>query len=670
MNSKTSSHRIRAVVKNDLKRFWVISLAAFVSLFIASGVMVITNMGDLDEIAGLIYSFNNMESFTYMWIAAVIPIASALCCFHYLHRVNEVSAYHSLPVTRKDLFLGHAIAGYLLSVVPVILNQLILLILARPVRTEITDPTGAVETVNGFARSGIIYTCLLMMLIMLFVYAISILAGMLTGTVLMHTVGAAGLNALAPCLLLFIWMYCKQFLKGYNSGLMDIAGNMTPVTGLMDISGNDNILIKAVVYLVIAVVILVLSYMLYLRRKVENATEPLAYGFMVPVTAGLLTFFFGTLMGYLISADHFIIGLAIGTVIMFIFSRMFVLKTNRIFNIKSLRSFIAYAVILAVFVSLLNFDVFGYEDKVPDSGSVKSVSTDILPYSAQGDAYDIDSEESGQAMVFKDKENIERITKIHKDLIASPDSGSDLLLDFEDYDNTYLEYTLDNGKTVRRLYDFDRTSQIDNDDLAALYESDEYKDNTSVYNSRDLQGDDPYKKISVSVSSDFGGETVSISGEKDRKDFIAMMEKDRRARTYRQEVGKSGLTSLGTISIIGKGDYEYSLLRSDSNTIGWLKEHGYYDAFDSSKLEIRSVSVARYTETSEADADLTEMFRGKTVDDFIAKCPEDAVSGDTYNVEISAFNTATKVDCSVYLSFDRNTVPDFIKKADYKTFEY
>ena len=60
-------------------------------------------------------------------------------------------------------------------------------------------------------------------------------------------------------------------------------------------------------------------------------------------------------------------GLAAGTLIFFIIGQMIVKKTPRIFNMKSLKSLGVYSLITVLFILALNFDVTGFEKRVPES---------------------------------------------------------------------------------------------------------------------------------------------------------------------------------------------------------------------------------------------------------------------------------------------------------------
>ena len=76
--------------------------------------------------------------------------------------------------------------------------------------------SSATEAIRGrdmFTVKAVLVTMLLLLLIMLFVYVISVFAGMLCGTSVMHIIGAVGLNVLAPALLAFV---CPRLYLAYR----------------------------------------------------------------------------------------------------------------------------------------------------------------------------------------------------------------------------------------------------------------------------------------------------------------------------------------------------------------------------------------------------------------------------------------------------------------------
>ena len=491
MNTAAScSKPIRTIILNDFRRFWVLSLAEFLVLFLATTAAVIINYSNLQSIAMYIQSTMDMSNVFMTGPVYIFTMIAAIVVFRYMHLVNAAAVCHSLPVTRGQLYIGHLISGYVLAAAPVIVNSAILMILSKPVYyDENMYYSSATEAIRGrdmFTVKAVLVTMLLLLLIMLFVYVISVFAGMLCGTSVMHIIGAVGLNVLAPALLAFVCEYAQLFLYGFStsSAMRHTIKLSTPVLSISSMRArafpnSDSInILPVIVYILIAAVIVAAGYFLYRQRKLENAAEPLAFKIMVPVVCGLITFFAATLIGLFAGEEsRFFIWFIAGTAVFYILSRMLALKTTRVFNRNTFKAFGVYAVIIALFISIFAFDVTGYENRIPKQADIKSVSTDILSRYIQTDR-------KANRAEFTSKENIENIRNLHREFLLRKSGAviSGSLDSFLGDSERSCSYTLKNSHTLKRSYDASFDFIKNSRAIKAIYESDEYKDIYSLYN--------------------------------------------------------------------------------------------------------------------------------------------------------------------------------------------
>ena len=171
MNTAAScSKPIRTIILNDFRRFWVLSLAEFLVLFLATTAAVIINYSNLQSIAMYIQSTMDMSNVFMTGPVYIFTMIAAIVVFRYMHLVSAAAVCHSLPVTRGQLYIGHLISGYVLAAAPVIVNSAILMILSKPVYyDEKMHDSSATEAIRGrdmFTVKAVLVTMLLLLLIM------------------------------------------------------------------------------------------------------------------------------------------------------------------------------------------------------------------------------------------------------------------------------------------------------------------------------------------------------------------------------------------------------------------------------------------------------------------------------------------------------------------------
>ena len=575
----------------------------------------------------------------------IFTMIAAIVVFRYMHLVNAAAVCHSLPVTRGQLYIGHLISGYVLASAPVIVNSAILMILSKPVYyDENMYYSSATEAIRGrdmFTVKAVLVTMLLLLLIMLFVYVISVFAGMLCGTSVMHIIGAVGLNVLAPALLAFVCEYAQLFLYGFStsSAMRHTIKLSTPVLSISSMRArafpnSDSInILPVIVYILIAAVIVATGYFLYRQRKLENAAEPLAFKIMVPVVCGLITFFAATLIGLFAGEEsRFFIWFIAGTAVFYILSRMLALKTTRVFNRNTFKAFGVYAVIIALFISIFAFDVTGYENRIPKQADIKSVSTDILSRYIQTDR-------KANRAEFTSKENIENIRNLHREFLLRKSGAviSGSLDSFLGDSERSCSYTLKNSHTLKRSYDASFDFIKNSRAIKAIYESDEYKDIYSLYNN-DLSN------VSVSLVSYTSDEYYSAEIKTAEIDgLIAAIEKDFKDRTFEEELDANNALGAIEISLSGPdndGDYG-----------------SYYSEIDPSEYIVKSASL--FNNSNDSTLDISKRLKGKTLKEIRKLYPcvaEEA--GAYYELSLDLKRKGSSTTYYYSMSYSKKTLPE------------
>ena len=90
MNTKTSSNKFKALVLNDMKKYWVFSLALFSYLFLGKCVPVILKLNDTEWLKDILAQLSNFQSFADITASFAAPVMASLLVFRYLHTVSSV----------------------------------------------------------------------------------------------------------------------------------------------------------------------------------------------------------------------------------------------------------------------------------------------------------------------------------------------------------------------------------------------------------------------------------------------------------------------------------------------------------------------------------------------------------------------------------------------------
>ncbi|MEG1585090.1 MAG: hypothetical protein RR361_08565, partial [Anaerovorax sp.] len=210
MKSKASYFSISVpLIKENFRRFWAIPVLSFLVYFFSFPFQVIMSYGHLNELSLFIGNALLNHQIPIMFAHGVFPAIAAVIVFRYLQSTSSATVMHAMPFSRNKLFNSNGISGLLLVLIPFLLNGLILLALSKPVFSMY-------EGQNAFARTDILVWMGESVVIICFVYAISVFAGIVTGNMMMHFAMAGLLNFVVPGLLMLFSVYFQQFVFGFR----------------------------------------------------------------------------------------------------------------------------------------------------------------------------------------------------------------------------------------------------------------------------------------------------------------------------------------------------------------------------------------------------------------------------------------------------------------------
>ena len=616
MKSKTSFFSVSpAVIREDFRRFWAIPVFAFIGYFLFGILPILTRYSLIREDGGvnamrvgsivdnLLAGQNPFIILNSLWV----PLLAGLLIFSYLHRTGSVMSVHSQPLTRNTLFSSHFLSCLLFCVLPVLLTGIVLLIIAQP----IYDPMAGMHAEeNLFARSRVLLWMWDYCLTSLFVLAVVIFGGMITGTSVHHFIAAVGFNVIVPAIYLILKLYYLMYLFGYNESHFQNIDDLSPA--IKSVAYNPIGLKWSVIYLAVTAVIIAFSMFLYNKRKLERATD----GVVFKPANVLITLLFGFLgMSLLGFAFHTIFeesqgitvfGYICGALLAMIIVRMIIMKTVRVFDKPFLKTAVAYLVAALVFFAVIVFDLTGFESRVPDPQKIDQVEI-TSPALNQMIASD-----DMQRREFREPETIALVAQLHKEIIENKeicekgDSNYDNLIEI-----SYCTGSCDSDRykvKQARSYEVPASLLKESETYRKLIDSDEVRgmrENAMNLNTADRKAEILSGNI-IPVNTAYDEESdPAVSINIPKEDMAEFYE------VYRQEI--LSLDAEKLIERRWKADYaaivlyldvqtqgssspaaetrEFSLKNSDTASLTWLREKGYLAQLESSIENNRSAAA-------------------------------------------------------------------------------
>ncbi len=529
MRSERSSGSFSsALFIENIRRFWLLALAGTVLYFLCAPFSMLSELDGMR--VSLVRELLNHHNVGFIFFDVLMPLAAAVAVFSYLNGTGSVNMMHSMPFSRRTLFVSNFLSGLSLAEAPFVLNALLVLALKRPVLSGYYDYEQAVSQyveVDIYTYPAIGKWALINVLIILFIFAVAVLGMMVSGNTVIGFLTAGAFNFLAAALLLCGYAYASMFLYGFSADgeIMSIAFKTNPVLYFPTNGNGIPALAPILIYLVISLAAAVLGYFAYTRRKLERAGESYVFRFMQHVVCFLLTFFAATIVGLLFNAVFGInggdginyAGLFLGGLLGFLIARMIVKATPRVFNLDSLKTFAVYAVAIAIIVAAFALDIFGYAKWQPRVSDIAKAGI-WNPCVSKSGNYDL---------YFNEQENIELVEEFQRAVVAA--RGEELT----DGASMQITYVLKNGKLLRRSYNVDTQLVKTSETLRALYESEEIRGNADLITKLDVD------KLSVSVADVFGYNSrysfaCDALTESDIHSLLEALAADTRSRTYEE----------------------------------------------------------------------------------------------------------------------------------------
>lgn len=490
----------KALICNNLKRFWWVSLLYTIGLFLLSPLLVLTNMGN--EYVTTI-EFDNIFDGTICFLF-IVPVFLAVIVFRYMQNPKSMVTVHAMPYNRLDLYVNNIISGLILLVVPILLN------------------TALLSYIELFVTNGILFEAGIIMkylwislLVSITLFSITVAVGMVTGSSIAQIIFTYIINFLPAGIIVILNFLLNGIIYGFTGvseeGVAELA-KLSPIVQTIFLRSRDSLNEFLIPDIVLVVLALTIGYFIYKYRNLEDAGEVISGKFVKPI------FKYGVTICVMLVGVIYVKGIfeienpnflvyILFALLGYVAAEMLLRKSFKILN--SYKGFVGFVGAFAIVVACVHFDIFGYESFVPKAQDIECFT--LGSSKSNIDIYRYNGDKTG---VLTSDENIERIVNLSKDIVANKEKN------MKENGLISVNYLLNNGRVVSRAY---RVNELKyKDKLQEIRQSNEYKLSKVELFSRKAEEVD-----SIRISNNmFGSKTVTVTNRAEISELVDAIKKD------------------------------------------------------------------------------------------------------------------------------------------------
>lgn len=461
----------KGMIEDLRHRIWMIALSCLAS-FMALPVFYLLLKQDWDRRVGnwypeigwdmLEYKAESVAEFYkyYMTISSGVVLGvGALIVgifgFRYVFSKKMVDLYHSIPITRKQLFFIHYANGFFIWFVPMIIGSAICAVLSL---VFIGDFVAWIGTLGTLA-----VTLINLVLAFLLIYHLAMVAVMLSGNILNTLVSGTIMSfvvlAIYGMFEVFASTYFDTYYSFFDTNLSKVIW-ASPIPGAVYQLVMRCDVVKAfpcVMNILMVVFLFALSFVIYLRRPSELAEQgikikPIQIIFKTAVTilAGMAGWMFFGLLTDTDSIGWTVFGMILASVLAYgILDIMFNMDFKAFFKHKIQLAMTTVAGVLIGFTFM--FDWTGFDTYVPDKNQIADMGICIGTLAIGGSFNNYDDgaytiEERIKHMEYTDADVIYAfLDEVTKRESRYPKDGNSA--------TAYVRVTEKSGKTYYRHYE-------------------------------------------------------------------------------------------------------------------------------------------------------------------------------------------------------------------------
>ena len=618
MTSKNSF--LASSKENQKRRIWVWAASILMQCILYPGIMIvylsrIKSWRDsyvtaelfkkaLQEAAADAVGFQPNALVPVLLLGIIIGIQG----FSYLYDKKKVDLYHSVPVSMKKRFFVIYVNGIVIYLLPALLGVLLALLIA---------------VTQGAFCMNVLAECVLAfignLLYFLAVYHTAVLAVMLTGHVLITICAVTVFLAIEYVTVMIFNLFKELFFVHVDSFfgnmeefrfsiVLDYLLKMNELKRMPRLS--EAALAVLPVYgkwIVLGLVPFALAYFCYRKRPAEAAGNAIAFRQIKPFVKVIISVLAGLAAYYVVNqatyhraayrTSAFSLLCMVGAAALCAMLMEVIYDFDIRAAVKHIVSTgIAVAAVFVIF-GIFQFDVFGYDDYIPDADKVESAAVNIGPYQ---EYYEWD-EKDGWISYMSDARYLEAnmyITDIET-LCALAENNYDVvvregeLLPGEEWDVRGINvlYRLKSGRNVSRFFRINLADESNEELLNKLIGSAEYKEGYYQIMKGTIPLGELQKQMKITYSNGvITGEIAASDADGLRAAWMKDMEKfDYTLARNNRPCGYIRWT-LGSEYM----DWELPVYESFTDTIAFLEEQGAYYPVALRVEDIESLEVTNY----------------------------------------------------------------------------
>jgi ABC-2 type transport system permease protein len=548
MQSKMSLFNREMILQVGRNVGWI-SVIYFLGLFFVIPLRIMMNYsGDDYQYFKPIHSIFDLEFGIQFMMYITVPVILAVFLYRFLHVKAAADLMHSLPLKREKIYQFYTLTGFAYLILPVIVIALISIFVHSIYDLNLYFQ---LEDIWRWTGTVILFNTVLYMagVFVAMVTGISVVHGVLTYIMLLFPAGFT----------LLIIYNLGLTLYGFPSDYFQIRNieKLSPITHL-SLMESQNLSFKGIlIYSVFLISFYILSLILYKRRKIEAASEAIAFFSLKVIFKYGVAFCMMLLGGMYFDAMQnkfgwLLFGYAAGGTIGYFAAEMVLQKTWRVFG--HIRGLGIFGVAVVIFVLIIQ--AFApYEKRVPELEKIKSVTYTNMIYSG------LDEDQAAKPL--KELENIKAVRNLHADIIKNEKRNE---LDMKSTEFALFIYELENGTRMVRQYSIDRLDYVNH--LKKINESLEYKHaNNPIFK---VKSDEV---VSIRIINGSKDNNLIISYPDKIKEAMDILKKETVMDPYDSDYYPRGNRSTVEIQA-GKDDYVHTELKqSYSLMIAWLKNN-------------------------------------------------------------------------------------------------
>ncbi len=394
------------LIKQDFKkRIWC-PILIFVACFLGLEVRMLMGMEQFTQYSDLrpyditVYIRQYFFGREAMAMSAVACMAAFLCGisgYTYLHSKIQVDLYHSLPVSRTQLFWARYLSGFLQFMIPFVMNIIICIGIAVG-RKAIT-----IQTIPAiFSFIGI------QMIIFVLSYSVAVIATGLTGNLIISILGTGVLFVYSTVLEVILFLMSTRFFDTYtvynsrgNIALNDKIWCFSPLSMIIKLFASPNNTTQVAaqkffkydssyiwVLIVAAILYSLAAYIIFVKRASESAGKSIAFRVAEPIIKTMIVipaafymgFFFCSIY-YIDTDEWFLFGVIFGFTIVCILMEI-IYRINLHGALMHKKQFLFNLACTMLILIVFWYDVAGYDTYVPSDSQLQSCAvsiSDLMP---------------------------------------------------------------------------------------------------------------------------------------------------------------------------------------------------------------------------------------------------------------------------------------------------